>query len=128
MFDDVFQTMLKMQTEMSDKMKIDQFFSRPQREALQTFRIIKTSNKLTLEEVLIICRRKQVKPQSQATAKHKWQYLTSNPTTEWLSDFHEELDESADRTLEPLAQQIQDSLFYAKLPPPSPHISYAEEV
>ena len=62
-------------------------------------------------------RRKYVKPESQATAKHKWHKLTFDPNTKSLSDFLEELNECAERAFGDNAQRMIDSLLYAKLPP-----------
>ena len=62
-------------------------------------------------------RRKYVKPETQATAKHKWHKLTFDPNTKPLSDFLEELNECAERAFSDNAQHMIDSLLYAKLPP-----------
>ena len=70
-FEDLFHTMLKMQPEMREAMKINHFHAHLGKEALQTFRNISASNKKTLDDVLNVFRRKYVKPESQATAKHK---------------------------------------------------------
>ena len=70
-FEDLFHTMLKMQPEMTEAMKINHFHAHLRKEALQTFRNISASNKKTLDDVLIVFRRKYVKLESQATAKHK---------------------------------------------------------
>ena len=64
-------------------------------------------------------RRKYVKPESQAAAKHLWHKLTFNPNTISLSDFLEELNECAERAFGDNAQYLIDSLLYAKLPPHS---------
>ena len=72
LFEDLFHTMLKMQPEMTEAMKINEFYAHLRKKALQTFRNISASNKKTLDDVLIVFRRKYVKPESQATAKHKW--------------------------------------------------------
>ena len=71
LFEDLFHTMLKMQPEMTEAMKINHFHAHLQKEALQTFRNLCASNKKTLDDVLIVFRRKYVKPELQATAKHK---------------------------------------------------------
>ena len=55
-----------MQPEMTEAMKINHFHAHLQKEALQTFRKISASNKKTLDDVLIVFRRKYVKPESQA--------------------------------------------------------------
>ena len=67
--------------------------------------------------MLIVFRRKNVKPESQATAKHKWHELTFDPNTKSLSDFLEELNKCAQRAFGDNAQHMIDSLLYAKLPP-----------
>ena len=62
--------MLKMQPEITEAMKINQFYALLRKEALQTFRNISASNMKTLDDVLIVFERKYVK-REQATAKHK---------------------------------------------------------
>ena len=71
LFEDLFHTMIKMQPVMTEQMKINHFHSLLRKNALQTFRNINSTNRQTLEDVLVIFRRKYVKPESQATAKHK---------------------------------------------------------
>ena len=117
LFEDLFHTMLKMQPEMTEAMKINHFHAHLQKEALQTFRNISAVNKKTLDDVLIVFRRKYVKPESQATAKHKWHKLTFDPNTKSLPDFLEELNECAEKAFGDNAQNMIDSLLYAKLPP-----------
>ena len=117
LFDDIFHTMLKMQPEMTETMKITHFHANLSKDALQTFRNISASNKQTLDDVLIVFRRKFVKPESQATANHKWHKLTFDPNTKSLPDFLEELNEYAGRAFDDNAQHMIDSLLYAKLPP-----------
>ena len=117
LFEDLFHTMLKMQQEMTEAMKINHFHAHLRKEALQTFRNISALNKKTLDDVLIVFRRKYVKPESQATAKHKWHKLTFDPNTKSLPDFLEELNECAERAFGDNAQHMIDSLLYAKLPP-----------
>ena len=117
LFEDLFHTMLKMQPEMTEAMKINHFHAHLRKEALQTFRNISASNKKTLDDVLIVFRRKYVKPESQATAKHKWHKLTFDTNTKSLPDILEELNECAERAFGENAQHMIDSLLYAKLPP-----------
>ena len=69
LFEDLFHTMIKMQPEMSEQININHFHSLLRLVALQTFRNISTANRQTHEDVLVIFRRKYVKPESQATAK-----------------------------------------------------------
>ena len=131
LFENLFHTMLKMQPEMTEATKTNHFHPHLRKEALQTFRNISASNKKTLDDVLIVFRRKYVKPESQATAKHKWHRLTFDPNTKSLPDFLEELNECAERAFGGNAQHIIDSLLYAKLPPHlkrSLNLAYLENV
>ena len=121
--------MLKMQQELTDTLKNNHFDSHLRKDALHTFRNMETSNKRTPEDVLIILRPKYVRPQSQATAKHKCLELTFDLNTKSLLEFLEELNECAERAFGPLAQQLTDCLLYAKLLPyikASINIAYLE--
>ena len=102
---------------MTEQMKINHFHSLLRKGALQTFRNKKSINRQTLEDVLVIFRRKYVKPESQATAKHKWHRLTFDPNTMKLPDFLEELKQGAEKAFGENARSMIDSLLYAKLPP-----------
>ena len=117
LFEDLFHTMIKMQPEMTEQKKINHFHSLLRKNALQTFRNINSTNRQTLEDVLVIFRRKYVKPESQATAKHKWHRLVFDPNTMKLPDFLEELNQGAEKAFGDHAQKMIDSLLYAKLPP-----------
>ena len=117
LFEDLFHTMIKMQPDMTETMKINHFHSLLRKNALQTFRNINSANRQTLEDILAIFRRKYVKPESQATAKHKWHKLVFDPNTMKLPDFLEELNQGAEKAFGEHAQAMIDSLLYAKLPP-----------
>ena len=117
LFEDLFHTMIKMQPAMTDQMKINHFHSLLRKGAQQTFRNINSINRQTLEDVLVIFRRKYVKPESQATAKHKWHRLIFDPNTMKLPDFLEELNQGAEKAFGENAKSMIDSLLYAKLPP-----------
>ena len=54
LFEDLFHTLLKMQPEMTEAMKINHFHAHLRKEALQTFRNISALNKKTLDDVLIV--------------------------------------------------------------------------
>ena len=129
LFEDLFHTMLEMQPEMTEAIKINPFHVHLRKEALRTFRNISAVNRKTLDDVLIVFRRKYVKPESQATAKHKWHKLTFDPNTKSLPDFLEELNECAERAFGDNAQHMIDSLLYPKLPlhlKRSLHLAYLE--
>ena len=61
--------------------------------------------------MLIVFQGKYVKPESQATAKHKWHKLTFDLNTKSLSDFLKELYECAERVFGDNAQPMIDSLL-----------------
>ena len=70
-----------------------------------------------MQDMLFIFRRKYVKPESQATTKHKWRRLTFDPIIMKLPDFLEELNQGAEKAFGENAESMIDSLLYAKLPP-----------
>ena len=95
---------------MTETMKINHFHSLLRKNALQTFRNINSANRQTLEDVLAVFRRKYVKPESQATAKHKWHKLVFDPNTMKHPDFLEELNQGAEKAFGENAQAMIDSL------------------
>ena len=99
-FEYLFHTMIKMKQEMSKHMNNIHFLLLLRKEAQLTFRDINTSNRQTLEDVLIIFRRKYVKPVSQATAKHKRHRLVVDPNTMKLPDFVTEFNQRERKRLE----------------------------
>ena len=115
--------MIKMQPAMTEQMKINHFHSLLRKGALQTFRNINSINRQTLEDVLVIFRRKYVKPESQATAKHKWHRLIFDPNTMKLPDFLEELNQGVEKAFGENAKSMIDRLLYAQLPPKTQKIS-----
>ena len=62
LFEDLFHMMIKKQPAMTEQMEINHFHSLLRKGALQTFRNINSINRQTLEDVLVIFRRKSVKP------------------------------------------------------------------
>ena len=117
LFEDLFHTMIKMQPDMTETMKTNHFHSLLRKNALQTLRNINTANRQILEDILAVFRRKYVKPESQATAKHKWHRLVFDPNTMKLPDFLEKLNQGAEKAFGENAQAMINSLLYAKLPP-----------
>ena len=109
--------MIKTQPAMTEHMKINYFPLLLRKGALLTFRNIIFINGQTPEDVLVIFRRKYVKPEYQATAKHKWHRLTFDPNTMKLPDFLKELNQGAKTAFGENAKSMIDSLLYAKLPP-----------
>ena len=56
-------------------------------DALQSFKNIDSPNRENLTEIMTVFRPKHVKPQSMATAKHKFQQLVFNPANKKSIDF-----------------------------------------
>ena len=82
LFEDLFQTNLKIHNQLTEEDKKNSFHSLMRGDALQTFKNINSPNRDILGEILTAFRRKYVKPQSMATAKHKFQRLVFNPTNQ----------------------------------------------
>ena len=68
--EDLFHTTLKMQPQLTEEMKINLFHAHLRGLALKTFKNIQRTPTSTLEDILIVFRRKYVKPESSASAKH----------------------------------------------------------
>ena len=117
LFEDLFYTMIKMQPDMTETMKINHFHSLLRKNALQTFRNINSANRQTLEDILAVFRGKYVERESHATAKYKWHKLVFDPNTMKLLDVLEELNQGAEKTFGEHAQAMIDRLLYAKMPP-----------
>ena len=117
LFEDLFQTSLKIHNQLTEEDKINYFHSLMRGDALQTFKNITTPSRENLAEILTVFRRKYVKPQSMATAKHKFQRLVFNPANQKLIDFLDELQKLAKDAFGVAAQAIMEQFIYAKMPP-----------
>ena len=116
LFDDLFQTSLKIHNQLTQEVKINYFHSLMRGDALQTFRNITTPNRENFGEILTVFQRKYVKPQSMITAKHKFQRLVFNPANQKLIDFLDEIQKLAKDAFGVAAQAIIEQFIYAKLP------------
>ena len=117
LFEDLFQTNLKIHNQLTQEDKINYFHSLMRGDALQAFKNISSRNRENLAENLTVFRRKYVKPQSMATAKHKFQQLVFNPANQKLIDFLFELQKLAKNAFGVAAQAIIDQFINAKMPP-----------
>ena len=99
LFENLFHTMIEKQPVMTEQIKINHFHSMLRKGALHIFRNINKTNRQTLQDVLVIFRRKYVNPESQATAKHKWHRLIFDPNTLKLPDSLEKLSQGAEKDL-----------------------------
>ena len=113
LFEDLFQTSLKFHNQLTEEDKIICFHSLMRGDALQTFKNISSPNRENLTEILTVFRRKYVKPQSMATAKHKFQQLVFNPANRKLIDFLDELQKLAKDAFGVDAQAIIEQFIYA---------------
>ena len=91
LFEDLIQTSSKIHNHLTEEDKIIYFHSLMRGDALQTFRNITSHNRENLDKNMTLFRRKNVKPQSVATAKHKFQQLVFNPANQKLIDFLHEV-------------------------------------
>ena len=117
LFEDLFQTSLKIHNQLTEEDKIYYFHSLMRGDALQTFKNISSRNRENLADILTVFRRKYVNPQSMATAKHKLQQLVFNPANQKLIDFLDELQKLAKDAFRVSAQAIIEQFIYAKMPP-----------
>ena len=119
LFEDQFQTSLKIHNQLTEEDKIYYFHSLVRGDALQTFKNITSPNRESLGEILTVFRRKYVELQSMATAKHKFQQLVFNPANQKLIDFLDQLRKLAKDAFGVDAQAIIEQFIYAKM---SPHL------
>ena len=106
-----------MQPNLTGEMKINHFPAHLKSLALKTFKNIQRTPKTTLEDMLKVFRRKYVKPESSASAKHRFNRLAFDPENQKLLDFLEELQESAEKAFGETAYQMIENLLYAKMHP-----------
>ena len=114
LFEDLFQTSLKIHNQLTEEDKINYFHSLMCGDALQTFKNIDSPNRGNLTEILTVFRRKYVKPQSMATAKHKFQQLVFNPVNQKVIDFLDELQKLAKMRSELLHKQSLTNSYMPK--------------
>ena len=117
LFEDLFQTSLKIHNQLTEDDRINYFHSLMRGDALQTFENINGPTRENLGETLAVFRRKYVRPQSMATAEHKFQKLVFNPANQKLVDFLDELQKLAKDAFGIAAHAIIEQFIYAKMPP-----------
>ena len=87
LFEELFQRSFKPHNQITEENKRNYFHSLMRDDALHTFKNLTSPNREKLGESLTVFRRKNVKPQSTATAKHNFQRLVFNPANQKLIDF-----------------------------------------
>ena len=78
-FEDLFHTTLRMQPNLTKDMKINHFHAHLRCLALKTIKNIQRTPTTTLEDILKVFRRKYVKSESSASAKHTFNRLSFDP-------------------------------------------------
>ena len=116
LFEDLFQTSVNIHNQLTEGDKVNYFNSLMRGDALQTFKNISRLNRENLTEILTVFRRKYVKPQSMATAKHKFQRIVFSPANQKLIDFLYELQKLAKDAFGVAAQANIEQFIYAKMP------------
>ena len=115
-FEDLFETTLKVHNQLTQETKINYFYSlmRGRGDALKTFKNITSPNRENLRELLTFFRRKDVKPQSMSTAKHKFQRLVFKKANQKFIDFPDQLQKLAKNAFGVATQAIIEQFIYAK--------------
>ena len=113
----LFQISLNIQNQVTEVDRIEYFQSVKKGYALETFENICSPIRETLGETLAFFPRKNVKPQSIATAKHKLQKIAFSPPDHELVDFLEELHRLAKNAFGIAAHDINEQFIYANTQP-----------
>ena len=116
-FEDLFHTTLKMQPNLTEEMKINHFHAHLRGLALKTFKNSQRTPTTTLEDILKVFRRKYVKTESSASAKHRFNRLAFDPENQKFPDFLEEVQETAEKAFGENTYQMIENRLYAKMPP-----------
>ena len=117
LFEDLFQMSLKIHIKLTENDKINYFHSLMRGDALQTIKNINGTIRENFVENLAVFLRKYVKPQTRASAKHKFQKNVFNPANQKLVDFPDELEKLAKDAFGTAAHAIIGQFIYAKTPP-----------
>ena len=80
-----------MQAALTEEMKINLFHAYLRGLTLKTFKKIQRTPTTTLEDIKVVFRRKYAKPESSASAKHRFHRLVFHPERQKLPEFLEEL-------------------------------------
>ena len=116
LFEDLFQTSLKVHPQITEQEKIHYFHSLLRGDALQTFRNMTETTKTNINDIIAGFRRRYVKTQSVATARCKWENLTFDPANQTFQDFLETYQKLAQEAYADDAPRFIETSFYAKMP------------
>ena len=90
-FEDLSHTTLRMQPTSTEEMKINHSHVDLRGLALKTFKNIQRTPTTSLDDTLVVFRRNNVKPESSASAKHRFHRLVFDPERHKLPDFVDDL-------------------------------------
>ena len=116
-FEDISETNIKNHNQLTENDRINYFHYLMRGDALQTFKNLNSTTRENLGETLAVLRRKYLKPESMATAKHEFQKLVFNPVNQNLVVFLEELQKLTKGAFGIAAHAIIEPIIYAKMPP-----------
>ena len=116
LFEDLFQTSLKVHPQITQQEKIHYFHSLLRGDALQTFRNMTETTKTNINDIIAGFRRRYVKTKSVATARCKWENLTFDPANQTFQDFLETYQKLAQEAYAEEALRFIETSFYAKMP------------
>ena len=116
LFGDPFPTSLKIHNQLTEDNRINYYQSLMKGTALQTFENINNPTRDNLGKVLAAFRKKQVTPQSMATAKHNFQKNFFNPANQKSCDFLDQLQKSRKDSFGIASHAIIEQFFHAKKP------------
>ena len=117
LFEYLFQTSPKIHNQLTEDDRINYFHSLMRGDELQNFKNINDLTRENLGENRAVFRRKYVKPQLMATAKHKFQKLVFNPANQKFVDFLDELQKLAEDAFGIASHAIIEQFINAKMPP-----------
>ena len=115
-FGDLFQTSFKIDNELTEDDRINYFHSLMRGDAPQTFKSKNGPTREIVREILTVFRTKYVKPQSLASAKHKFQKLVFNRAKQKLSGFFDDLQKLAKNAFGTAAHAIIQQFIKAEMP------------
>ena len=116
LFEDLFRTSLKIHNQLTQRDRVNYFHPLLRGDALQTSKNINGPTRENLGAILAIFRRKYLKPQSMATAKHTFQKFVFNPANQWFEDFLNEVQKLANDAFGIAAHAIIEQFIHAKMP------------
>ena len=116
LFEDLFRNNIKMYPHLTEIQKINYFHSLLRGDALKAFRNIEDSRKDSLDEIMMIFKRRFGDYLSMAKARCEWDALKFDPSTQKLHEFLDVLQKTAKEAFGSEAQQFIDKAIYAKMP------------